>query len=324
MRVKCMFVMLLLLCIAAGGCRHKEASQLTEDVNYDYPITIIQDTLAVDVLEQTTLYPLTEEFVESFLEKANTYAGHPVTAATDLPTEWGVRCVERLPEGRELWLLQSQTKEWMYLAVTSGYGTQRILDVLPVALEITNQNDDLLETEKWITHRQPDGAFLTFKEYEWTRSLSNATKQDFIANPEKFHRTLSFTDRIVINESGRFEYTEIIDSVPEHSAVVFFYNSLEKPEMWDEYIPRLQAFCEENNIYFEEVYNNYDRVEIRTYLMEPVLTVDINPYVRDLSAGMVMLKKGESPKSVNFGGFEYMQMEIKRYFKVARDTEAAL
>jgi hypothetical protein len=52
-----MFVMLLLLCIAAGGCRHKEASQLTEDVNYDYPITIIQDTLAVDVLEQTNCIP---------------------------------------------------------------------------------------------------------------------------------------------------------------------------------------------------------------------------------------------------------------------------
>lgn len=316
-------LLLAALCLLVLSCKKKNTSE-KEDVVYDYPITIIQDTLAVDVLDKTTLYPLTEEFTESFLRKAEIYAGHPVTAAIDLPQEWGVRCLERLPEGRELWLLQSQSREWMYLAVTSGYGTQRILDVLPVALEITNQHKDLLETEKWVTYRQADGSFITFKEYEWTRSLTGVTKQEFIANPEKYHRTLSFADRFIVNEEGRFEYTEIIDSIPEYSAVVFFYNTFEKPEPWDDCIPQLQAFCEENNILYEEVYNNYDQVDIRTYLMEPVITVDINPYVRDISAGMVMMKKGEEPKAINFGGFEYMQMEIKRYFKVGRKTELAL
>lgn len=311
------------LCLLMMSCKKKNTSE-KEDVVYDYPITIIQDTLAVDVLDKTTLYPLTDEFTESFLRKAEIYAGHPVTAAIDLPQEWGVRCLERLPEGRELWLLQSQSREWMYLAVTSGYGTQRILDVLPVALEITNQHKDLLETEKWITHRQADGSFITFKEYEWTRSLTGVTKQEFIANPEKYHRTLSFADRFIVNEEGRFEYTEIIDSIPDYSAVVFFYNTFEKPEPWDDCIPQLQAYCEENNILYEEVYNNYDQVDIRTYLMEPVITVDINPFVRDISAGMVMMRKGEEPKAIPFGGFEYMQMEIRRYFKVGRKTDMVL
>jgi len=323
MNGKRIFLVLVGLCLILASCK-KKAAPVQEEVVYDYPITIIDDTLAVDVLDKTTLYPMTEEFLESFLQKSNVYEGHPVTAAIDLPQEWGVRCVERLPEGRELWLLQSQSREWMYLAITSGYGTQRILDVLPIALEITNQHNDLLETEKWVTHRQADGSFITFKEYEWTRSLSNATKQDFIANPEKYHRTLSFADHFIINDDGRFEYTEIIDSVPDYSAVVFFYNSLEKPEPWDDCIPQLQAFCEENNILYEEVYNNYDQVDIRTLLMEPVIVVDINPYVHDLSAGMVMMKKGEEPKAINFGGFEYMQMEIKRYFKVGRKTETVL
>ena len=92
--------------------------------------------------------------------------------------------------------------------------------------------------------------------------------------------------------------------------MVFFYNTFEKPEPWDDCIPQLQAYCEENNILYEEVYNNYDQVDIRTYRMEPVITADINPYVQDISAGMVMMKKGEEPKAIPFGGFEYMQMEI--------------
>ena len=323
MKRKRICLLLAAFCLLVISCKKKTAPE-TEEVSYDYPITIIQDTLAVDVLDQTTLFPLTEEFVETFLRKAETYAGHPVTAAIDLPQEWGVRCLERLPEGRELWLLQSQTREWMYLAVTSGYGTQRVLDVLPVALEITNQHDDLLETEKWVTLRQPDGSFVTFKEYEWTRSLTNVTKQEFMANPEKYHRTLSFADRFVVGEEGRFEYTPILDTVPDYNAVVFFYNSLEKPEHWDDCIPQLQAFCEENGILYEEVYSNYDKVDLRTYRMEPVITVDINPYVGDVSAGMVMMRKDEEPRSIPFGGFEYMQMEIKRYFKVGRNKDIDL
>lgn len=314
MNVKRVAFALLALCVLLTACKKKNQPK-EEEVLYEYPTTIIQDTLKVNVLDQTTLYPMSEEFLESFLEKAEHYVGHPVTAAIDLPREWGVRCVERLPEGRELWLLQSQSREWMYLAVTSGYGTQRILDLLPVALEITNQNDDLLETEKWVTHRQPDGSFYTFKEYEWTRSLANATKQDYIANPEKFHRTLSFADRLTINDNGRFEFSEIVDSLPDFNAVVFFYNVTDKPEPWDDLVPRLQAFCEENNILYEEVNHNYDQVTIRNFMMEPVVTVDINPLLQGNNAGMVMFQKGKEPETVHFGGLEYMQMKIRSYFK---------
>ena len=48
--------------------------------------------------------------------------------------------------------------------------------------------------------------------------------------------------RKIVNEEERFEYTEIIDSIPDYSAVVFFYNTFEKPEPWDDCIPQLQAF----------------------------------------------------------------------------------
>ena len=65
-----------------------------------------------------------------------------------------MRCKERLPEGRELWLLQSQSREWMYLVITSGFGTQRILDLLPVSVNVAIQKQDVLETELWNTYRQ--------------------------------------------------------------------------------------------------------------------------------------------------------------------------
>lgn len=307
----------LLLCVVLASCKRK-ANQEKDDSgeqNYDYPVMTIQDTIVANVMDNSELYPIAEEVKESFLEKMGNYAGHHITAKATVPEEWGVRCVERLPEGRELWLIQSQSREWTYLAVTSGYGTQRIVDLMPVALSITNQSNEILETEKWKTYRESDGAFLVCKEYEWLRSLTNATKQAYKADPEKFHRTTTFKDRYYINESGHFEYMEVVDSLPEYSAVVFFYNRNNKPEPWDENIPRLQSFCEENNIYYEEVYNHYDQVSISDFTMVPVLTLDINPLIGNMESGMVMLKKGENPKVVRLGGFDYMQMEIKRYFK---------
>ena len=36
---------------------------------------------------------------------------------------------------------------------------------------------------------------------------------------------------------------------------------------------------------------------------------------------MVMMRKNEVPKSVIFGSFEYMQMEIRRYFKIRSLSE---
>jgi hypothetical protein len=31
---------------------------------------------------------------------------------------------------------------------------------------------------------------------------------------------------------------------------------------------------------------------------------------------MVMMRKGETPKAVNFGSYEYTKMELRRYFKL--------
>ena len=315
----------LVLITLVSGCKSKN-NNITEtkiDQDYNYPFEIIRDTITADVNDKSALFPMKEDVIASFLEKSQEFEGKRWSAALDFPQEWGVKCVERLQEGRELWEIHSISREMVYLVTTSGYGTQRILDVLPVAMNVTNQEGDELETESWTTTRLPDGQFITVKEYEWIYSMSKATRQEFINNPEKYHRKSRHTEQFFINGQGRFEKSEIVDTLPDYKAVVFYFNPEDKPLQWDETIPRLQSFCEENGILFEEVSQNYDRVTVRDFELTFALETDITPYVAESGSGMVMLANDSEPKDVHFGSFEYMRMEIRRFFKIRGDFEEA-
>lgn len=317
------YIIAICLAVLLTNCHSKGNDQISDgEESVIYPMEVIRDTLTANVHDQKTLYPLQENVLETFLEKAGDFQGKKWTAKVDFPKEWGVECVERLPEGRELWLLQSENREWRYLITTSGFGTQRILDVLPVAINIANQQNENLETEKWQTVRLADGQFRTTKEYEWIHSVSKATKQDFIRDPEKYHRKARTVEQFFINDDGRFEMSEIVDTLPDYNAVVFFFNPHEKPEMWDETIPMLQSFCEENGILFEEVSGNYNRVTVRDFELTFAMETDITPYIDGTTNGMVMMRKNETPKTINFGSFEYMQMELRRYFKLRSGFES--
>ena len=306
----------MLLCpIILFSCRHKQQDPPEETI--EYPVSIIADTLRADIADNTELYPLSEDFLESFLEKAHDYQGYKIMAKVDFPQEWGLRCVERLPEGKELWLMQSKSREWMYLVITSGFGTQRILDLMPAAINIANESKDVLETEEWNTLRMPDGSFVVNKNYEWVRSVSKATRQEVMDNPERYHRENHIVEEFIINDMGRFELVENTDTLPNYNAVVFFYNRNEKPDAWDECVERLQSFCEENNILYEETYQNYNQVLVQSYDFSFSVTADITPYVGNVLCGMVLMKKGEEPKTIPFGSYEYMQMTIRRYFSIA-------
>ncbi len=314
--------LLLVLAFLLTDCHSRRKDQNNQgEESVIYPMEVIRDTLTADVHSPKSLYPMQEEVLSSFLEKAGDFQGKKWTAKVNFPREWGVECVERLPEGRELWLLQSENREWTYLVTTSGFGTQRILDVLPVAISIANQRDEELETEYWQTLRLPDGQFRTTKEYEWIHSVAKATKQDFINDPEKYHRKSKHVEQFFINDQGRFEMAEVVDTLPDYNAVVFYFNPEDKPEMWDETAPYLQAFCEQSGILYEEVSGNFDRVTVRDYELTFALETDITPYIDPAGSGIVMMRKNEVPKAVNFGSSEYMKMEIRRYFKIRSDYE---
>ena len=309
-------ITLFCLCLAVvfTSCRPK-----SQQVEYDsndpmtYTTSIIADTITADIRDQSDLYPVTDDFLEDFMERVAEYEGKHITINTKMPTEWGISCVERLPEGRELWLLRSVDREWAYLVITSGFGTQRILDMVPVALNLAQQDNDVLETEIWETYRESDGSFIVHKNYEWIKNLdTNATQRDL----SEYQRRSYFVDRYAINDLCRFECTEVNDSVPESSAVVFFYKENVKPDEWDNVIEMLQAFCEDRSVYYEEVKTGFGDVVVHDFTLNEVTHVDMLPYIQDLPAGMVMFKKGETPKAVRFGSFERMQIEIKRYFKM--------
>jgi len=284
----------------------------------EYPVGFIAQQISANLFDLHELYPLSEEFLEKFMKMHAQYEGVHPTVATEFPEEWGVVVVERLPEGRELYQIQSQNREWVYLVITSGYGMLRILDVLPVAVNLVYQTENLLETEIWTTEKMSDGTFVVSKKYEWIRSVENATQKEYEANPQNFLRTKAVMNKYFINDLYRFE-TIITEDAPDYSAVIFYYKD-EKPEDWDEILPMLQAFCEDYTILFEVAYDNFSRLPLYDYKLNFVTELNITPYT-DLAQGVIFMKNGENPKTVPFGSYERMKIEMKRYFKIVVQTD---
>jgi len=279
----------------------------------EYPVGYIAQSLSTDLYDTTELYPLNEEFLESFIKKHTQYEGSQPVLVVDFPKEWGVVLVERLSEGRELYQIQSQNREWVFLVITSGFGTQRILDLIPVAANLANQSNDILESEIWKTVREVDGFFTITKKYEWNRSLENVTQVEYESNPKDYFYSQTSIEKYFINDFYRFELIKT-DDTPDYSAVIFYYND-EKPEDCEETIPLLQAFCEDNSILFTEVNSNFRHVELYDYKLNLVANLDITPFM-DLQEGIIFMKEGENTKTVPFGSFDRMKIEMKRFYKI--------
>ena len=306
------FIIISLLLLAA--CNSRQPQPIVEAQEpVTYPVGYIAQSIVTDLYDTTELYSLQEEFLENFMQMHTKYEGVHPNMATEFPEEWGVVLVERLPEGRELYQIQSLNREWIFLVITSGYGTQRILDVLPVAIDLVIQKQDILETEIWKTEREQDGLFAVTKKYEWKRSLENVTQNEYEENPKDYFRTQTVTDKYFINNFCRFEIIKTED-IPDYSAVIFYYKE-EKPEDWEEVIPMLQAFCEDYSILFEEVNNKFGQLELYDYKLNFITELDITPYM-DLQEGIIFMKKGETPKTVPFGSFERLKIEIQRYYRI--------
>lgn len=309
-------LLVLFILLIQFSCKPKKDSTIDENSDLvAYPISIIPDFIETNLTDMSPLYPISEDFIRDFLNVAHDFQGQKLTLKIALPSEWGVLTVERLPEGREMYLLQSKNREWIYLVITSGLGTQRILDILPVAVNLALQNQDILETEVWKTTRNQDGSFSIDKTYNWVRSVGKTTKEEYTQDPNSYTKTTQSTELYLINNMSRFDFIQT-DIVPDYSAVVFYYQANKKPENWDEFVPMLQSFCEDYEIIFEEVYQDFDKVMIRDFKLNDITTVDINPYISSSGSGLILLKKDLEPKSVNFGSFERMKIEIKRYFKI--------
>ena len=306
-----LLVVLAFLISSCNTFKQKPVEESSEPV--EYPVGYIAQFISTNLTDSQALFPLPEEFLDSFLQTHQQYEGRHPTVASDFPKEWGVVLVERLPEGRELYLIQSHNREWIFLVITSGYGTQRILDILPVAVNLVYQTQDILETEVWTTERESDGTFIVTKKYEWVRSVENISKQEFDENTQNYLRGKTVTDKYLINDFFRFERV-VTQDIPDYSAVIFYYRD-EKPEDWDENVEMLQAFCEDYSVLFAEVHEKFNQIALYDYKLNFITELDITPYI-NLQSGVVFLKKDVPPKAAPFGSFERMKIEMKRYFKI--------
>lgn len=298
------------------SCKHKpQVATVEEATPLEYPVSTIPNRICTELSDQDTLYPISPDFLRDFRVLFDRYQGTRLTIRTDFPTKWGVRCIERLSEGKELWMLQAESREWIYLVTVAGSGSQRIVDILPVAVNIAIQDNEVLETEIWTTTREVDGTFIVEKNYEWTKSLKDVDKETILNNPEEFNKKKSGTDQYIINEMGRFDLIQV-DTVPNYKAVFFFYKENNKPDSWDDTMEIVQSFCEENNIYFDEIYSNFQEAFIRDFKLNDITPINLLPYVVETESGMVMLQNHTEPKTITFGSVERLKIEIKRYFKL--------
>jgi len=310
---KIFYILFIPLFIAS--CNHtKQTQSVIEQVEpVTYPVGYIAQSINTDLNDKSELFPLQDEFLENFLQVFTKYEGLKPVMAVEFPNEWGVMLVERLPEGRELYQIQSLNREWIYLVITSGFGTQRILDLLPVAIDLADQKQDVLETEIWKTERELDGIFSVTKKYEWKRSLEKVTQKEYEANSSDYFRTQTITDKYFINNFCRFERI-VTEEIPDYSAVIFYYKE-EKSEDLEDEISMLQAFCEDYSILFAEVNKNFSQFELYDYKLNYITDLDITPFM-ELQEGIIFMKKDRTPKTVPFGSYERLRIEVIRYFRI--------
>jgi hypothetical protein len=315
-RKKLIYSLLLLFVLIFCTCKPKPNDTGTQESDMmDYPMYPIPNIISINLDSLEILYPLSEDFIKNFKELAVEYEGMRVLSTVQFPEEWGIICSEQLPGGRELWQIQSQDRLWKYLVITSGWGTQRVLDILPVAIDLSRQDSDIIETEIWKTERQSDGSFWVHKKYDWLKSIAHISRRDLDSNRANYQQSKELTDKYIINDMSRFEYLRPVDTI-EYEAIVFYFDPETKPEEWDDCMLVLQSYCEENNIFFEEAGGNYSQIRIMDFMLNNIAVLNITKYMGPTGAGMVMFKTGKEPKDIRFGNPETMKIEIRRYFEL--------
>lgn len=295
------FSLATLACILFA-CAPSSQNEKEEEVE-EYPRISIDSLLG----ENPKLYELSEDFIEDFLQKFGNYEGTKVIMRAELPREWGLVGWEQLPEGQELWLVQSLSREWTCLVVTSGSSTQRIKDILPIGLDLATGGNDYNQRELWTWKREDDG-FVVDKFYELKKDV-----RDTLLNNESSH----VVDKYLINVAGYFEWVPVAaDETDSYCAVVAYCDCLETPEGWEDLLMTIEPFCEENNLYFKSATCNFRHVTIEDYKMNDIVTKDISPYIREGEAGFVLFSNDSEPVTIPPASSDYIEMTINKFFKI--------
>ena len=305
-RSVCILIMMVFSILLLPSCKDKSLQPVAPSkADAECPVSTIPTDFS-DLAPDAKTYPLPDGFFNEFFKYAFQYEGTKVTIPAQLPKEWVLLCREPLPASQELWLVQSEDKDWTYLLVTAG---QHVRDAVPVALDLASTGA-LIESEVWSWHRDEDGAFLVSKLYEKRPDARDTTQRQ---------RRIEALDRYVVSETGQFKCTpqSLAEGTP-YQAVILFNRAAERPDTWYNMINALAPYCEENNLYFVTVASaseDLHHVVIEDYQLNYITTVDISQLVENTEQGIILMQNGMEPRVENYSDNErFLQMKIRNYF----------
>jgi hypothetical protein len=288
------------------GCKDKPVqSVVSQKRPAECPISTIPTDFS-DLEASAKTYPLPDGFFNEFIKYANQYEGTQITIPAQLPQEWSLLYREPLPASQELWLVQSNDKDWIYLLVTAG---QHVRDAVPVAVDLASTGA-IIESEVWTWHRDEDESFIVTKHYEKRPDARDTTQQQ---------RNTIAVDRYVVSESGQFQ------CIPQqqcegtlYQAVIFFNMSSEKPDTWYDVESVIVPYCEENNYFFVMVSPStadFHNVAIQDYQGNLVDSVDISQWIENEECGIILIQNGVEPRVESYSdNGKFLQMKIRNYF----------
>ena len=302
------FLMFVLLLATAGvmvSCH--EPVKKTQPVREECPfITLPSSDTLLD--SQARTYALSEDFTIDLLKHIHNHEGSHIHIQVTPPEKWFALGREILPSSQELWLVQSEERNWTCLAIVAG---NRVKDVLPIGLSIGSQGS-VVEYEKWSWKRDEMGGFIVDKQYVKKVDVNDTLNQsceDYVS------------DHYIIGSLGLFQCTaEQSINGPQYQLVLLYQNQQDPTDSWEDVRLSLEPFCEENNLLFMVVDSretDFRNVTVIDYKMELVTVLNITPYVLPDDAGMLLMQNGMEPLYVNYSqNVEFLQMKINKYFKI--------
>ena len=289
------------LCLAFlfFSCKSRKQEPLQPPVIMELPCEITADAPVSDSLPMLPENLQTELY--RYIKHVN---GMPIALRAELPDSWQVEAALESPSSDyDIWLVSSfgeaSYKMLLTLSVPEDDGTDRdLISALLVAYSYGKERAYRIESEEWYTQVETDYTLTICKKQESLHSLTDT------ASVTHANRSEEFKDVFRLNGlSGDFEYQE-----PEYTevyrAVLQFMDTtvsgLSVDEAWVENAMAMQETLEPENIYFMEIFNNFNQVMVTNYLGELVDEADVSDFLKTYSRGYILLEKGKKPRYLRY------------------------
>ena len=281
------------------SCKSGKQEPLQPPVILDLPCEITADAPVSDSLPQ-----LPENLQTELYRYLKHVDGTSIALRAELPDSWQVEAALESPSSDyDIWLVsaigEASYKMLLTLSVPEENETERdLISALLVAYSFGKESAYRIESEEWHTRVETDYTLTVCKKQECLHSLTDTTAATHDNRSEEVR------DIFRLNElSGAFEYQE-----PEYTeayrAVLQFMDTtvsgLSVDEAWVENAMAMQETLEPENIYFMEIFNNFDQVMVTNYLGELVDETDVSDFLKTYSRGYILLEKGKKPRYLRY------------------------